>query len=145
VSIIIKFFVAPDHDAAAAVVEGGPDGVFESLTYGNFDAEEALIEWESIFIGRNFEDLVTDEEPGVVADPGDGEGPVVLAASRSLRDALATADEHRLVEVSRLWVAERAADGEVFDQEIATGILNGLAGLARAASGKHQGLYCWMA
>jgi hypothetical protein len=108
VSIIIKFFVAPDHDAAAAVVEGGPDGVFESLAYGNFDAEEALIEWESIFIGRNFEDLVTDEEPGVVADPGDGEGPVLLAASRSLRDALATADEHRLVEVSRLWVAERA-------------------------------------
>ncbi|WP_405976303.1 hypothetical protein OG496_53760 [Streptomyces sp. NBC_00988] len=37
-STIIKFFVAPDHDAAA-VVEVGPDGVFESLAFGNFDAE----------------------------------------------------------------------------------------------------------
>ncbi|MEV8547544.1 hypothetical protein [Streptomyces sp. NPDC051572] len=59
---IIKFFVAPDHDAAA-VVEVGPDGVFESLTFGNFDAEEALIEWESIVTGQTFEDLVAVEIP----------------------------------------------------------------------------------
>jgi len=32
--IVIKFFVAPDAEAAAAVAEGGPDGVFESLTVG---------------------------------------------------------------------------------------------------------------
>ncbi|WP_370088398.1 hypothetical protein [Streptacidiphilus sp. MAP12-16] len=51
-SIVIKFFVAPDAEAAAAVAEGGPDGVFESLTFGNFDVEEALIEWEGIFTGR---------------------------------------------------------------------------------------------
>ncbi|MFB0619519.1 hypothetical protein [Streptomyces sp. AGS-58] len=38
-SIVIKFFVAPDAEAAAAVAEGGPDGVFESLTFGNFDVE----------------------------------------------------------------------------------------------------------
>ncbi|WP_369387142.1 hypothetical protein AB5J72_05630 [Streptomyces sp. CG1] len=144
-SIAIKFFVAPDHDAAAAVVEGGPDGVFESLTFGNFDAEEALIEWESIFTGRSFEELVAADEPEFVADPGDGEGPVVLAASRSLQDALAAADEYRLVEVSRLWVAERAADGEVFDQEIAAWILSGVADLARAIGEQEEGLYCWTA
>ncbi|WP_162952719.1 IS701 family transposase [Streptomyces hundungensis] len=40
-------------------------------------------------------------------------------SSGTLRDALCTAVEHRLAEVSRLWVAERAADGEVFDPEIA--------------------------
>ncbi|XUL86384.1 hypothetical protein ACQ86D_06475 [Streptomyces galilaeus] len=100
-SIIIRFFLAPDRAAAAVVVEGGPDGVFELLTYGNFDAEEALAEWESIFTGRSFEELVAADEPEVVADPGDGEGPVILAASRVLQDALAAADEHRLVEVSQ--------------------------------------------
>lgn len=144
-STIIKFFVAPDHAAAAAVVEVGPDDFFESLTFGNFDAEEALIEWESIFTGQAFEDLVATDVPEVVADPGDGQGPVVLAASRALQDALTVADEQRLVEVSRLWVAERAADGEVFDEGITVRILGGLAGLVRAIGRKPGGLYCWTA
>ena len=144
-STIIKFFVAPDHAAAAAVVEVGPDDFFESLTFGNFDVEEALIEWESIFTGQTFDDLLSADVPEVVADPGDGQGPVVLAASRALQDALAAADEQRLVEVSRLWVAERAADGEVFDEGIAVQILNGLAGLVRAIGRKPEGLYCWTA
>lgn len=78
-SIIIKFFVAPDHDAAAAVVEVGPDDFFESLTFGNFDAEEALIEWESIFTGQTFEGLVAADVPEVVADPD----PPLKTLSRS--------------------------------------------------------------
>jgi hypothetical protein len=42
VSSIITFFAAPIHGAAAAVLAAGPDGVFDALPYGNFDAEEAL-------------------------------------------------------------------------------------------------------
>ncbi|CAM5304409.1 hypothetical protein [Streptomyces aurantiogriseus] len=144
-SIIIKFFVAPSHEAAAAVVDGGPDRAFESLEYGNFDAEEALIEWESIFTGRSFEELVGADEPEAVADPADWEGPMVFAASEALRDALAAADHSRLAEVSRLWIQKRAADGEVFDQEIATRILTDLARLARGIDGREHRLYCWMA
>ncbi|MEU9978777.1 hypothetical protein [Streptomyces sp. NPDC051014] len=142
-STIIKFFVAPDHAAAAAVVDAGPDDFFESLTFGNFDAEEALIEWEGIFTGRTFEDLLAADVPDIVADPGDGEGPVVLAASRALQDALTAADEQRLVEVGRLWVAERSADGEVLDEGIAVWILSGLADLVRAIGPKPDSLYCW--
>jgi hypothetical protein len=145
VSIIIRFFVAPSHQAAAAVVDGGPDGVFESLSYGNFDAEGAMIEWESIFTGRRFDELIAADEPEVIADPGDGGGPMLLAASKALRDALAAADQSRLVEVSRLWVQERAADGEVFDQEIATQILSDLARLAHGLRGRDHRLYCWTA
>lgn len=144
-SIIIKFFVAPSHEAAATVVDSGPDGAFESLSYGNFDAEEALIEWESIFTDRSFEELVAADEPEAVADPGDWEGPIVFAASAALQDALAAADQSRLVEVGRLWVQERAADGEAFDQEIAIEILSDLARLARGIGGRNHRLYCWMA
>ncbi|MFF3139984.1 hypothetical protein [Streptomyces mirabilis] len=144
-SIIIKFFVARSHEAATAVVDGGPDGAFESLSYGNFDAEEALIEWESIFTGRSFDELIAADEPEVVADPGDGEGPMLLAASKALQDALAAAGQSRLVEVSQLWVQERAADGEVFDQEIATQILSDLARLAHGLRGRDHRLYCWTA
>ncbi|MGE7440023.1 MULTISPECIES: hypothetical protein [Kitasatospora] len=144
-SIIIKFFAAPDRDAAAAVVEGGPDGVFDSLMYGNFDAEEALIEWESLFTGRSFEELVEADVPDVVADPGDGEGPLVLVVSLALQDALAAADGPRLTEVSWQWVQERAEDGEVFAPETAAWILTGLAELARTIGDREDRLYCWMA
>ncbi|MER7485620.1 hypothetical protein ABTY20_06840 [Streptomyces sp. NPDC126497] len=144
-SIIVKFFVAPSHEAAAAVVDGGPERTFESLEYGNFDAEEALIEWESIFSGRSFEELVAADEPEAVAEPDDGEGPMVFAVPRALQDALAAADRSRLAEVGRLWIQERAADGEAFDQEIATRILSDLAGLARDIGGRDHRLYCWTA
>ncbi|MGW4021544.1 hypothetical protein [Streptomyces sp. NPDC005009] len=144
-SIVVKFFVAPSHEAAAAVVDGGPDGAFESLSYGNFDAEEALIEWGSIFTGRSFDALVAAGEPETVAGPDDWEGPVVFAASRALQDALAAADRSRLVEAGQLWVEERAADGEAFEQEIVIKILNDLARLARGIGGRDHRVYCWMA
>ncbi|WP_344439677.1 hypothetical protein [Kitasatospora nipponensis] len=144
-SIIIKFFVAPDDEAAAAVVDHGPDEAFESLVFGNFDVEEAMIEWESILTGRSFDELVEADEPAVVADPGDGEGPMVLAASKVLQDALAAANVPRLVEVGELWVQERAAEGEVFDPEVATRILGDLAELARSIGRRGGSLYCWVA
>lgn len=40
---------------------------------------------------------------------------------------------------------KRAADGEVFDEEIVTKILSDLARLARGIGGRDQRLYCWMA
>ncbi|MBT2233406.1 hypothetical protein [Nonomuraea sp. NEAU-A123] len=144
-SIIIKFFMAPSHEAAAVVVDGGPDGTFESLSYGNFNAEVALIEWEGIFTGRSFDEVIAADEPEVVADPGDSGGPMLLVASKVLQDALAAAGRSRLVEVSQLWVQERAADGEVFDQEIAIQLLSDLARLAHAFRGRDHRLYCWMA
>ncbi|MFJ8142351.1 hypothetical protein [Streptomyces sp. NPDC096013] len=71
--------------------------------------------------------------------------PLVLAVSGALRDALCTAVEHRLAEVGRLWVAERAAEGEVFDPEIVVWILSGLADLARAVREGDENLYRWVA
>ncbi|WP_053763790.1 hypothetical protein [Streptomyces sp. AS58] len=144
-SIVIKFFVAPDHAAAAAVVERGPDRVFNTLTYGNFDIDEALIEWESILTGRSFDELVAADESEVVADPDGGPGPLLIAASRSLQDALAGADEPWIVEVSQQWIQKRAEDGEEFDQELAAEILGELAGLVRTVGKREDRLYCWMA
>ncbi|MGW2402131.1 hypothetical protein ACWCYY_36830 [Kitasatospora sp. NPDC001664] len=144
-SIVIKFFVAPNRDAAAAVVEGGPDGVFDSLTYGNFDAEEALIEWESIFTGQSFAELVDADVPEVVADLEDGEGPLIFLVPASLQDALAGADDLRLAEASRRWVQERAEDREVLAPEISAWILTGLAELASGIGDREDRLYCWTA
>jgi hypothetical protein len=62
-SIIIEFFTAPDDTAAAGIADRGPTGAFDSLACGNFDATEAVIEWESIFTGQSFETLVSADEP----------------------------------------------------------------------------------
>jgi hypothetical protein len=145
VSVIVRFFVAPDDQTAAAVADNGPHGVFESLDLGNFDADEAMVEWESIFTGRSFEELVTAGEPRSLADAGDGEGPVLLAASASLLDALAGAGPTRIAEVGGAWAERRGADGEFFDPELAGELMGDLAELARAARGRGASLYCWMA
>ncbi|MER6517589.1 hypothetical protein ABT246_12080 [Streptomyces sp. NPDC001553] len=144
-SIIIKFFIAPDDFSAARVVDSGPAGVFGSLACGNFDASEAVIEWESLLTGQSFEALVAADEPRTVADPGDGDGPLLFVVSAALQGALAGASPARLAEVGGLWIQERAAEGEVFDPEMVGELLSDLADLARTAHGQGHGLYCWMA
>ncbi|WP_299538394.1 hypothetical protein [uncultured Streptomyces sp.] len=42
VSIIVKFFVAPDDTSAVLTLQTGPGRTFESLSFGNFDPEEAV-------------------------------------------------------------------------------------------------------
>ncbi|MEU6582394.1 hypothetical protein [Nocardia sp. NPDC046763] len=143
-SIIVKFFMALSHESAAAVVDYGPGRAFESLVYGNLDAAEALVEWESILTGRSFEELVAAGEPEAIASRG-GKSPLIFVASKALQDALAAADMSRLVEAGQLWVQERAADGEAIDREIATEILSELARLARSEGGRDHRVYCWMA
>jgi hypothetical protein len=144
-SIIVKFFTAPDDTAAAGTVDRGPTGLFDALAAGNFDAAEAVIEWEAIFTGQSFETIVSAGEPRMVAGPGEEDGPLVFAASGALRGALAGAAPARLAEVGELWIQERAEEGEVFDPEMVEGLLGDLADLARTAAGRGHSLYCWMA
>lgn len=144
VSIIIKFFIAPDDTSAASSVDSGPDGVFDSLTCGNFDASEAVIEWESLFTGQSFEALVASDEPRTVADE-EGDGPLLFVVSEALKGALTTVSPARLAEVGELWIQERAVEGDAFDPEMVGELLSDLADLARSAHGQGHGLYCWMA
>lgn len=45
-SRLVKLFVAPVDVVAALAVRGGPGRALESVSCGNFDPEEAAIEWE---------------------------------------------------------------------------------------------------
>ncbi|MER5852874.1 hypothetical protein ACFC0C_38870 [Streptomyces sp. NPDC056178] len=144
-SIIIKYFIAPDDTSAASIVDSGPDGVFGSLSCGNFDAPEAVIEWESLLTGQSFEALVASDEPHTIADPGEEGGPLLFVISAALQGALAGASADRLAGVGELWIQERAAEGEAFDPEMVGDLLSDLADLARSAEVRGHGLYCWMA
>jgi hypothetical protein len=136
-SSIIRFFVAPDDEAAATVVDGDPENTFESVTYGNFDADLALLEWDSLLTGQAFDDLLLASASGVITEEEDG--ALIVAASAELQEALGSATGAELARVAQLWVDERAAEGETIDPELAREILTELARLARTA--EHR-LYC---
>jgi hypothetical protein len=142
VSIIIEFFVAPDDAAAAGVLDAGPEGVFESVPFGNFVAATAVIEWESVLTGRSLADLVALGMPRIVADAGDGSLCLVFAVSSALRVELAAADDARLDGVASEWVRRDADNGGAFDPEMARLILEDVADLARLAAQEGHEVYC---
>ena len=125
-SIIVKFFVAPDDTSAASTVQAGPGRAFESLSFDSFDPEEAVLEWECLLAGGSFEKLVEAGEPRVVAGQ-DNDGCVVFAISPRPSTALADAEHSRLRDVAASWVQLRAEDGEIIHAEIADAIVDDLA------------------
>ncbi|MFE5947121.1 hypothetical protein [Streptomyces sp. NPDC056480] len=143
-SIIVKFFVAPDDTSASLTLQTGPGRAFESLSFGNFDPEEAVVEWECLMADGSFEELVEAGEPRIVAGQ-DHDGCVVFAISPRLSTALADATPSRLSDVSASWTQLRAEDGEVIDTEIAEAIVGELAALVTSARRQNQSVYCWVA
>ncbi|MCY1649652.1 hypothetical protein AB0L83_31445 [Streptomyces sp. NPDC052071] len=143
-SIIVKFFVAPDDTSASLALQTGPGRAFESLSFGNFDPEEAVVEWECLLADGSFEDLVEAGEPRIIAGLDD-EGCVVFAISPRLSSALAEATHSRLSDVAASWTQLRAEDGEVIDTEIADVIVGDLAALVTSARRQNQSVYCWVA
>ncbi len=140
----MKFFVAPDDTSASLALQTGPGRAFESLSFGNFDPEEAVVEWECLLADGSFEDLVEAGEPRIIAGLDD-EGCVVFAISPRLSSALAEATHSRLSDVAASWTQLRAEDGEVIDTEIADVIVGDLAALVTSARRQNQSVYCWVA
>ncbi|MFJ7190707.1 hypothetical protein [Streptomyces bacillaris] len=116
----MEFFVAPDDTSAGLALTTRPGRVFESLSFGNFDPEEAVGEWECLLAADSFEELVE-------AAGQDNDGWVVFAISPCLTTSLADAGHSRLLDVAASWAQLRAEDGEVIDTEIADGIVGDLA------------------
>ncbi|MGF6886556.1 hypothetical protein ABIA39_004670 [Nocardia sp. GAS34] len=142
-SILVEFFIAPDDDTAATVVEGGPEDHFPAVTdYGNFLVFQALAEWESLFTGRSLDDLVSAGEPRAVTD--DESGSAIYAASPTLQRALTTADPAVLAEIGTRWKQDTTSTGAPFDPEMIDALLSDVAELARTATGQNHSLYCWM-
>ncbi|MEU7510339.1 hypothetical protein [Streptomyces lavendulae] len=143
-SNLVKFFIAPDDVTASLVLRAGPGRALESVPCGNFDPEEAVLEWECLFSGSSFEELVEADEPRVVAGQ-DNDGCAVFAVSDRLLSALGAAEEPEISEVAGLWSQLREQDGEAIGVDVASEILGDLSRLARAAQGQECGVYCWVA
>ncbi|AWL38243.1 MULTISPECIES: hypothetical protein [Streptomyces] len=143
-SNIVKFFVAPEDTSAGLALQTGPGRAFESISFGNFDPEEAVVEWECLLAGGSFEELVEAGEPRIVAGQGD-DGCVVFAISPRLSTALADAGHSRLRDIAASWAQLCAEDGDVIETEIAHAIVSDLAALVSSARRQNQSAYCWVA
>jgi hypothetical protein len=146
--MIVTFFLAADDKAAIDLMADDSVDEFESVSYGNFDADEAVVEWTSILTGESFADLIAADEPrilGVAEDPDGVEGSQLLfVIPAALQRALVDSDGASLVEVRDRWLAQRAEEGEEFDPELVDQLLNDLASLARMADGLGHSVYCCM-
>jgi len=146
--MIVTFFVAADDKAAIELMAGDSVDDFESVSYGNFDADEAVVEWTSILTGESFADLIAADEPrilGVAEDPeGVDNSQLLFVIPAALQRALVDSDGPSLAEVRDRWLGERAEDGEEFDPELVDQLFNDLASLARVADRLGQFVYCCM-
>lgn len=143
-SIIIEYFTAPDDASAAAVLEGGPEAVFETMTCGNFLADLAMADWEILLADQSPRDQEQGERPRVVVDDGPRSSTQIFAASPELQAALAGADRERLATIAHEWARQYSEDYGDFEPDTACEIFYELADLARSANAQQHTLYCWM-
>ncbi|WP_433334977.1 hypothetical protein [Spirillospora sp. CA-294931] len=139
-SSIVKFFVATKLDAMNSM-QMGPDVMFPSLSFGNFDVEGALLEWESWLTSQTFAELVDAGVPEVVAESGDG--PTVFLLSDAFVDSLVSAPASRIDELALWWVGEKLTEGIEIDSQVALEILHSLVGLVRQKRDPEERVYCW--
>jgi len=146
VSKYIEFFAAHSDAAAAAVRNRGPAGTYAAVDASGmyFDADDAVIAWRNLLLGRPGVYLTEPDDPHMVADFVN-DGSAVFALPDELVMSLITASPLRLREVAEVWVPAVVADGTEIDVETAAGLISRLADLARATAGTDDRLYCWVA
>ncbi|MER7643737.1 hypothetical protein [Streptomyces sp. NPDC126522] len=137
-SNIVKFFVATNNGAIDSL-RVGPDSSLRSITFGNFDAEEAILDWESRLSGVPFESLVESDLPEVVEESD--EGVLVLKLSDSLVDSLGRASASQILDLASWWASEEKA--RKIEPVIAASILRRLVELIREERRSGMFVYCW--
>ncbi|WP_341719573.1 hypothetical protein QQG74_07570 [Micromonospora sp. FIMYZ51] len=140
-SVIVKFFVAMQEDAQAAL-ERGPMGSLPVVEFGNFDAEEALLDWESRLTGYSFEELIARGHPEVVGE--NDSGSLVLRLSEDLVMSLSVMDRLQVRELSDWWAEEKVSNGTAIDPAVAEEIVRQLVMLVQLNSKDDASVYCWI-
>ncbi|MGX1806304.1 hypothetical protein ACWIGI_11365 [Nocardia sp. NPDC055321] len=143
----IAFFVAPDDRTAAAIRSRGPGTDFPVFECHDFDADDAVVEWELYFEASAAEPIPLEQYyqrpwPIWVAEiVNDGTGVFVLPGSLTANFAVAGSED--LGSVARLWTARlRQTGGGDLPAESPLSIVRGVARLAAVAVGAGERVYC---
>lgn len=112
-----------------------------TLSTKGFDPAADLNEIYASLTGVRFDDAISRLDDSVLAMRYEGE-EVVLAIDGSVRDALAAATSARLRAAAAAWLEEQAPYRHV-DVEAISDLLEQLSELARMATARGEGMYCW--
>jgi hypothetical protein len=136
--LLCDYFLAPSDDAAAATLEGGPEGL-PTLSAKNLEPTVTMGTLEELMTGKPFDEILA-EYTGPIVTMGD-EGPWVNRLTEDLTTALRTVSSDRLAEVAAVWAETEEVRS---DPEIINEFLGELQQLAVRAHEQGGHLYCWV-
>jgi hypothetical protein len=148
------YFSAVSDETAAGTVNlpGGPgapladsagESSFDTVHVQGIDPLVQLCTLEALLTERAFEQIVAGPRAGRPLAAQDGGQSLVVTLTDELQAALAKADDEILASVAAPWTEPDEPSGPD-DAQSLTGLLRGLAELARRATAKNERMYCWM-
>jgi hypothetical protein len=137
---MVRFFRAPARTAVADWNDAGvlADHLFEC---GNFDAEEAILEWESMASGMTVEELLANNIPEI---SWEGEsGSFIMEIPIATSSWLLRASEGDIGELASFWSRNTERYGQKISQENAISIIREVGRLVAEARRDGEAVYCW--
>lgn len=141
--LLIDYYLAPDDDAAVAVIEGGPGGRLEALLDTGIEPSVNLAMYVELLTGRTFDEQLEAPECFPVLAEGDDGEVLVFGIDDGFVRALAEADPETVQRLAVPW-AEIEEFDDRGDPEHLADFLSRLQVLARKAVAEGQHLYCWL-
>jgi hypothetical protein len=157
--VLFDYFSADSDESAASAVSlpggpGGPSGTdapadlpgetpFDTVHTKGVDPLVQLGTLEALLTERDYAQIVTGPRAGrplAIQDRGER---LVVTLTDELQAALADAEEAVLASVAEPWARTEEFSGQG-DPQLLTGLLQGLAELARRARAKNERMYCWV-
>jgi hypothetical protein len=114
VGMYVRFFVAEDDEAAAAVLPTGPGRAFTTVSGAFFDPDDAMMIWAQLAEAGAGRWDTGGDQPATVACGGN-DGSAVYVMPGVLMAALTRLEPDRLCVIAEVWQAE-VADGQSLDQ-----------------------------
>ncbi|MFJ3235984.1 hypothetical protein [Streptomyces sp. NPDC086787] len=145
----IVFFLAPDHETAAATRPQEPGVAFESVNCRFIEPDSAIAEWDMYFEERSADAPPLEQLYGwrpwpEWVTPALNDGVEVFALPQRLTRALATASSTELEELAGRWTARLwSDDGDDMTDDDLLAVLQGVARLAASAVSTGGGIYSW--
>lgn len=153
-SVGFDYFSAVSDETAAGAVNlpGGPgaplsdqggESSFDTVHATGIDPLVQLGALEALLTERAYEQIVAGPRAGRPLAAQDSGGSLVVTLTDELQAALADADDAVLASVAVPWAESDEFSGQG-DAQSLSGLLQGLAELARRAQVKNERMYCWV-
>jgi len=153
-SVGFDYFSAVSDESAASAVNlpGGPgapladragESSFDTVHANGVDPLVQLGALEALLTERAYEQIVAGPRAGRPLAAQDSGESLVVTLTDELQAALAGADDEVLASAAEPWSQSDGFCGPG-DAQSLTGLLRGLAELARRAQAKNERMYCWV-